>query len=240
MRRCVSRAFPDSADRARWPNRNKERFQKVFGMYEVCYITFAFMIFSVVHFFILPFLGLYTKDVEDISYVQKNLPIMFILPSLLSAIRYPCDAMIHISGHFRQTQLSAIMESTINVLCSVIGVYFWGIYGTLLGTIISSVFRTSYLIKYVNKNLLERKCIKTYKVVITNFLLYFLILYFNRYISINLNTYWKIFMFCIPYTLCVCLLYLIGICIMYREEAILVKDIMKDCLNKGFGRRKEV
>lgn len=182
-------------------------FQRVFKAFETYYITFVFAMFSVVNYFILPFLSLYTKGVNDVNYINPTLPFLFILIQLLSAGRYPVDAMIHIAGHFKQTQKSASIESVINLLFSILLVRHFGIAGVLIGTILSSLFRTNYLILYVNKKILFRNALHTYASWLINFSIYFLLSILNQFILPDLSTYSRIFFYCILYTIFVFLLY---------------------------------
>lgn len=182
-------------------------FQDVFSVFEVYYITLSFAVFSVANYFILPFVELYTKNVSDAQYILPLLPLLFVLINLLSAGRYPSDAMIHIAGHFKQTQKSAIIETIINISTSVVLVQYVGIAGVLLGTVISSFYRTNYLIYYVNKNIICRNSKNTYLCWGVNLLLFICSIAVNRNITVNLNSYVSIFLFCIPYSICTAVLY---------------------------------
>ena len=192
-------------------HRDREAFLKLFEVYEVYYITFAFALFTIVNYFIFPFLKLYTGGITDINYIQEYLPTAFVLVNLLSVGRYPSDAMVHISGHFQQTKNSAMIETIINLIVSVALVQRHGIIGTLLGTIVSSLYRTNYLILYINKKVIGRSVRGPYKCWCINFAMYCLIAYLNRFIVPELNTYVQIIAFCVPYSIGVLALYFIMI-----------------------------
>ena len=188
---------------------NKTKFNKAFYAFEIYYITFAFAIFSIAYYFVLPFIELYTKNVTDIEYVIPVLPLLFVLINLLSAGRYPSDALIHIVGHFKQTQRSAVIETVINLVTSIILVNIAGIVGVLIGTILSSLYRTNYLIRYVNKNIIHRKSRDTYLCWSVSFILFFFITYINTYVVVNLTSYMRLFTFCVPYAVVVGMLYVV-------------------------------
>ncbi len=186
---------------------NKEQFLKLFKAFETYYITLAFSLFTIANFFILPFLRLYTSGVNDANYIDAYLPILFVLCNLLSAGRYTSEAMVHIAGHFKQTQNSAIIEMVINLVFSIIFINFWGIYGVLLGTVISLLYRANYLIIYVNKKIIGRSVWPTYKCWVLNFLVFLFIVSASKFITVNLNSYVKIFAFCVPYAIAVMVVY---------------------------------
>ena len=65
--------------------------------------------------------------------------------------------MVLAAGHYKQTQNSAIIEMILNVVIS-IGLVFWfGLVGVAIGTIISMTYRTVYYAMYLRKNILERR-----------------------------------------------------------------------------------
>ena len=209
---------------------NRRKFNEVFSVFETYYITFTFVIFSVANYFVLPFISLYTKDITDVEYVVPILPLLFVLINLLSAGRYSSDAMIHIAGHFKQTQRSAAMETIINLVSSAILVQFAGIAGVLAGTIISSLYRTNYLVCYVNKNILFRKSWNTYLCWFVNFLLFLITLIVNHAITIQLGSYISIFLFCIPYGLCTFMLHFAVVSLVMRRDARVLLKIGKSWL----------
>lgn len=75
---------------------------------------------------------------------------------------------INISGHFQNTVSRALLEMSINLGVSLVGGYYWGIYGVLLGTVIALLYRTNEMIIYTNRRILQRSPIKTYAVYLSN------------------------------------------------------------------------
>lgn len=182
-------------------HRDKKAFLQLFEAYETCYITLAFALFTIANYFMLPFMRLYTSGVTDANYLDVALPYAFVFVNLLAAGRYPCDVMIHISGHFSQTKTSALVETLLNIGFSAIFVQQFGIMGVLLGTVLSSLYRGNYLILYINRHVIGRSPVKSYKPWLINFVVYLLVVYVSRWIQPSLDSYLKIFAFCVPYAL---------------------------------------
>ena len=187
---------------------NKHEFLQIFRIFETYYLAMAFSAFTITLYFITPFIKLYTAGVSDAQYVDAYIPILFVIVNLLACGRYPMDAMVHISGHFQQTQKSAVCESCINLATSIILVRFYGIYGALMGTIISSLYRAAYLLWYVNKNILNSSTLTTLRTWGIALITFVLIVFASRYVQPDLNSYGRIFAMCIPYSLCVAAVYL--------------------------------
>lgn len=211
---------------------SREQFLKLFKAFEIYYITLAFSLFTIAYFFVLPFLRLYTNEVTDISYIDKYLPILFVLVNLLSAGRYASEAMVHIAGHFKETQHSAIIEMVINLVTSIILINFLGIYGVLIGTVISLLYRANYLIIYVNKNIIGRSVWSTYKCWILNFLVFLFVTSSSKVIVLRLDTYTKIFMACVPYSIVVMAIYFGVISLSEPDSAELVFGMVSKTFKK--------
>lgn len=215
---------------------DRDAYQKLFHAFEVYTITLSFVLFTVASYFVLPFLTLYTKDVTDVQYIDKWLPYLFVLTNLLSAGRYPSDAMVHIAGHFQQTRNSAISEALIHIIAAAILVHFYGIHGVLLGALLASIYRTNYLILYVNKNIIGRSPFSTYLCWGMNLLIYLLTQFVNRFIYAEMDSYMQIFLLCVPYTICVGLFYFAIVSLLNPQAFLFARNLMLSLVNK---RRKD-
>ena len=81
-------------------------------------------------------------------------------------------SVIDYAGHFQKTLPHTIAESTINLVVSLIGAYYLGIYGVLLGTVISLLYRTNQVFLYSNKKILGRSTKRTYSIYLLNIVLF--------------------------------------------------------------------
>ena len=182
---------------------SKTKFLSFFRAYEVYYIAVAFSMYCVVDYFIQPFLMIYTAEVTDIDYIVKYLPMFFAWAKMWTIIGYPCDAMIHVSGHFKQTQKAATAEALINIIVSLIFVHRLGIIGVLIGTIVSAIFRAFYRIIYVHKNVIEGKSmLGAFKMVIVNVITFGAIDFIGERLTMNFSSYLQIILYCIPFSVC--------------------------------------
>ena len=144
-------------------NTDKKQYLVLHHIFEIVYLILIFSVMTCIYIFLLPFIRLYTAGVSDINYINKWYPIFFILTPLLTYGRTAASNVISYAGHFKETQNRAILEAAINIVVSVIGIWKWGIFGALLGTIAASLYRTNDMILYAYKYLLEQKSWKTYK-----------------------------------------------------------------------------
>ncbi len=193
---------------------NIERFKRIIDTFESYYSAFSFALLSVTLTLYLPFIKLYTHGVEDADYVNLYLPILFVLISLLTVMRTPMLFTINYAGHFKLTTPQTIIETIINLIVSLIGVRFWGIYGVLLGTIVALIYRTNDIIIYANTRILKRKPVKTYLVYILDSVMFIILQYLFKTFGIEPNTWLQFALLGIFYTL-------ISISIMIAAQSIL-------------------
>lgn len=168
---------------------NKEKYRKYFDCYEVIYMAMSFSIFMVTSICILPFLKLYTRGITDINYLDDKLAILFIVMKLFVVMRSQCYNAILISGNFKSTQNSSIIEAIINLSASIILVFKLGIYGTILGTIVGLLYRNTYCIVFANKKVLKRSPVITFKRWGINAILFFVFYILSFQIHLQANSY---------------------------------------------------
>ena len=206
---------------------NRKKFMKLYHCYETYYMSTVFALYSVANFFILPFMRLYTSGVNDVDYIDERLPLCFIATYLLSCGRSAPNQVIIFAGHFKLTQNRSILESIINLIVSIIAVRIYGIYGVLIGTVAALLYRTNDIIIYVNHRILYQSVWHTYKRWGCNMIIFICILFINSRIQLEMNTYFEIIKYCIPYTVITCLFYYIVASFTNRNEFKLIKQYLK-------------
>lgn len=147
---------------------DRKLYIKRIDLFEMVYGVAAFTLFLVALRLFVPFVRLYTRGVNDIKYADDYLALLFVAVALLTAMRVPMLLTINYAGHFKQTIFQTIMESVINIVISIIGVFLLGLYGVLLGTVAALLYRTNDVIIYTNRRILNRSAVKTYRFYFVN------------------------------------------------------------------------
>ena len=88
---------------------------------------------------------------------------------------YKMMKVIQYAGHFKLTTPQTNLETVINLIFSLVGVAFWGIYGVLLGTVCALFYRVNDVILYSNRKLLNRSPLKTYIIYFANTVVFLLL-----------------------------------------------------------------
>lgn len=160
--------------------KDKRKFERSFRVYETVFTILLFWICEIALVMITPFIEVYTKGVTDIKYIDKWLPILFTLILLLNLLRSPAVMAVNVSGAFKETQKGAIIEAIINITVS-LTLFFTtklGLYGLLIGTVCSYIYRTADLICYTYKHIVGCNISDFIRTVIVNFALLGLMYYF--------------------------------------------------------------
>lgn len=147
---------------------NREKFMKVFNVYETFYIMATFIIYTLMAVFLLPLIQIYTQGINDANYTNVYLVLLFVIMNLLANGKLPSNHVLEFSGKFEETRSHAIWEMVINIVVSVVAILKWGICGAIIGTIVALLYRGTMVIYYSNKKVLERTVFDTYKIWLVN------------------------------------------------------------------------
>ncbi len=197
---------------------DRKKFCFYIDVYESLYGAISFAAFSVAYYLLLPFMKIYTSGITDTNYIDPILPILFIAISILSAMRAPMLLTINIAGHFKQTTPQTIIEAVINLLVSLLGVYLFGIYGVLMGTIVALLYRTNDILIYANKKILKRSPLRSYSSHLLNIGVFLIFQTILSIMNIDIN---GIFQFLIAGTI----LIVVSIVVFIGTQFLIFKDV---------------
>lgn len=150
---------------------NLKSLQTNYNLYEFIYYNLVTVVYSVTAIMIIPFVRIYTFGINDIEYVDYKLVILFLIIGILNNIRVPMVTMINAAGHFEQTKKRAIIEAIINFSASLFFVKYLGIYGVLIGALVSFMYRSIDMIIYSNKNIVKQSNNLTIKRILINIII---------------------------------------------------------------------
>jgi O-antigen/teichoic acid export membrane protein len=211
---------------------NKQRFLRFYEAYELYFTALTFSLYTVAYILILPFMKLYTEGITDINYIDLGLSTLFVIVKLLSSARIPFFNTINIAGDFKKTQNGAIIEAIINLVCSLIFVNIFGIYGVLMGTIVAMLYRMIYVANYVNKNILNRNSWINIKRLSLFTILFLILIVFNNSLEYNLNSYIRIILWAMCLSAIILPTYFIVASLFERDIFKFINVYLKNYLNK--------
>ncbi len=182
-------------------------------------VTFAFSVTAVL---VVPFVKIYTANITDANYIVPAFAYMITLAQASYCFRLPYNIMVLAAGHYKQTQWSAIIEAAINVVLSVILVFYFGLIGVAIGTFAAMAYRTVYLANYLRKNIIYRKFRHFVKHIVVDvcgvLILFVLVLSFSSFYALQYDNYFAWFVLAIKVVLTAVLVLLLVNGIFYRKK----------------------
>lgn len=170
--------------------KNSNRIKKMYDFIEFVFFYMVAFVFSISLLLIVPFVKLYTKG-ADINYEYPIFAVIFTFSISFYILKMPGNALINVSGLFKETKWRAILEGVLTIVFGIIFTICFGLPGVVLGTLIALSWRCLDTIFFTNKNVLKisnRKSIFRLLRIIF-FLIAFAIISLN--ISLNINNYYQ-------------------------------------------------
>ena len=174
-------------------NKSLDEYKDMHDSFDAFFDMLICATMSICYIFIIPFIQLYTKGINDTEYINNLYPMLFCTVQILTWIRYASGNLSSLAGYAKKIGNISLIEAVINIVCTIVFIKLWGISGALLGTIVALLFKSNYLIIFVNRNVLYRNCKKSFRICISNVLLFGVISYCGKFLKIVINNYFEFF-----------------------------------------------
>lgn len=197
---------------------DKEPYCRLIDFIDLIYSTFSFALFTVMYVLMQPFMMIYTKGFSDTNYILEYIPLLYILIELLTVGREVMNRTVNIAGRFKETWKMAVTETIINVVLSLISVVVtvfvlkkqeFALYGVLLGTIVSMLYRTIAINRFSNIKILNRVSYFSFKTIMVNLLIFICVAHISKMIIPEIDTYMSFFFIAVPLTIFTELIYFV-------------------------------
>ena len=170
---------------------DEEPLKRGFDSYEYFCFILVFTAYSCMAVLLMPFMQLYSADFSDAQiYTRWLLVGLFTAVGLLQSIRIPGLTLIMAAGHYKQTQSRAIAEAVINLGVSLALVFKFGIYGVLIGTCVSYLYRSTDVILYSAKRFIKGTLKKTILRLIRNAAVFAILVFLGiKFIPVHMDSW---------------------------------------------------
>lgn len=149
--------------------------------FEQTYYIVITVIYSAALLLILPFIKLYTINIEDANYILPTLAFLSVFNGLLYNLKSPQGMLVISAGMYRQTRWRSSIQALIAIIAGTFGAWHWGLYGIVGGVILSNIYRDIDLLffipKYVTK-LSYKRSLRHMSLVLFTFFISSLIWFF--------------------------------------------------------------
>lgn len=205
-----------------------EKLEKFFGAIEFTIHTIVVLLFPITAMLIVPFVQVYTYGIIDVNYTQPLFAYLLVAAHAGHCLRLPYNQMILAGGHYKQTQVCHIVAVIMNLVISVVTVYFWGLIGVAIGTLAGMVYQTIWMAIYNSKNFIKWPISKVIKQVLVDIVILILIICATSWIKLGQVTYYSWFIMAVKIS-GIALLVCLGVnFIFYKEQMMgLIKGIIR-------------
>jgi hypothetical protein len=133
-----------------------EALNRNFRIFELLTFSSVAVIFTTAGLLILPFITVYTKGIVDVNYFRPTFAVVLIAVQAAYCIRLPYKNATLAAGDYKATRNGAFAEAGINIVLSIATVFWLGITGVVLATLVAMLYRTGQYVIYCSKNILRR------------------------------------------------------------------------------------
>lgn len=160
----------------------------------ICYFVISVLIGCLLVLFI-PFMRIYSLGMDDANYIQTRLAYLLVFSTFIAVIRYPLSSMIQAAGHYRKTRARNITQAVIAVALSLALSKPFGMYGLLIGFLVSDLYFTVVVFHYVpNRITRTSSWVSLKRVAVTTASILVSWLSFVRFFTYNPTNYFSWFL----------------------------------------------
>ncbi len=138
-----------------WARGESEHIKSFFRKVQWALHTGTVYIFGCCGLLIIPFINVYTNGITDADYYQPVFAIILTLANAAHCLRLPYNIMILAAGDFKNTQSCYIIATVVNMVVSIILVFFLGLVGVAIGTLVALTYQTIWMAIYNSKHLIK-------------------------------------------------------------------------------------
>ena len=205
---------------------NREKMLKMYDFIEFAFFNIVAFIYSVTMIMIVPFVSVYTRN-ADINYIYPIFAVIFVYTSAFYILKIPSNALINISGHFKETRWRAILEAALTLGLSIILTKLLGINGVVLGTGIALAWRCLDTIVYSNKNILLCKNKKSLLRLIRVLVILSITAFFSLKMQINITNFFAWIKYAIITSIVIIIILIINVLMFDLQTLKNLKKVIK-------------
>lgn len=167
----------------------QEHLIKIFNTYNTFMHIICTVVFTTASITIFKFIGIYVKNINDISYVHYAFGYIIIAAEYLYCVRSPCNSIIYAAGKFKETKTSAAIEAGLNIFISVLLVEKFGLLGVGIGTFAAMAYRTVSFMFFLSKEVICVSVLKQMKRYAVSVLIYVSLILGVSSVQIEVSNY---------------------------------------------------
>jgi O-antigen/teichoic acid export membrane protein len=170
---------------------DKKKYIKYHDAFNTFFLGTMTVLVCVSDLLMIPFIKLYTSDINDANYIYKWLPLLFCLIQLFSWSRYTAGNLTGIAGFAKQTSVVSLIEAFMNVILSLALVSYSGVYGVTIATVVSLPLKVVYVNYLADIKIMKRSPWKTLSILGVNYLIFGITVIIQQFVTLNIDSYYS-------------------------------------------------
>lgn len=134
---------------------NLQSIRYNYHRYESLFLTATAIVFSCTTALLMPFIGLYTRNMTDAEYYQPVFAFIFLLSALADCLRIPGEGLIQAAGHFKATRNRYLLEAGLHLILTGFAAHFFELQGIVAASLIVFGWRFIEINRYINHRILK-------------------------------------------------------------------------------------
>ncbi len=180
---------------------DKKTLKTSASQFEVAYYMIISIVYGLTMALILPFIGIYTKDLSDAQYYLPILAFLVVINGFLYNIKTPQSMLMIAAGMYKEQRWRSTLQTVIIVGGGILLAIPYQLYGIMLASIIANVYRTLDLAFYVPKHLSGLSAMNSLRRMFQTCLNVIVIFLPTLWISLNPSGYVQWFIIAIIYAI---------------------------------------
>ena len=168
---------------------DKNRIWDVFEQYEYIAIFTIFCFITTMFVMIIPFVTLYTVDVDDISYTDFGIALLMVNITIVELLHIPSGQLINMSGKFDIVKNIQVLATGLIIFSMPIFGYWFGVYGFLIAVLMTAILLAVLEMGYVHIKMFDDKLLNLLRIIIPLIIAGVAICFIEGKLGINANGY---------------------------------------------------
>lgn len=136
--------------------KSQKEIYEVYRQFEFVMITIVVWLMASAMAVMIPFVGIYTKNVQGVEYISYFLWIILPLNYAMQVIHLPSGVMINMYAKFKEDKNFQVLSMIVMLIVMLAGGYFWGLNGIIIGATAGSLMLAVQEIHFARKYLLKK------------------------------------------------------------------------------------
>lgn len=140
----------------KYAKKDDKGFERMFSIVEWLINVGTVFVFGCTAMLIVPFITVYTRGIVDADYFQPLFAGIITIAQASYCLRLPYSMMIQATGRYKETQRCYIIGAILNLGISIVTVFFYGLIGVAIGTLVAMLYQTIWMAIYNYKKIISR------------------------------------------------------------------------------------